>query len=171
VDDDACSDRDLVLQLGHFNRALLGHFSRAPKRRLEAAGNPPLPQLPSQRVLAALPDRQSNVVVDLPDTVGLQVKERQFRMYRPPGRTEILKQACQRLLEFIEGYEAVRAGLQPPKRIEDEQRLMRSTFVASAPHIQMLELPDYRVGFSQRSIWLRLVSVADSHALFGLDCR
>jgi hypothetical protein len=31
VDDDACSDRDLVLQLGHFNRALLGHFSRAPK--------------------------------------------------------------------------------------------------------------------------------------------
>jgi hypothetical protein len=31
VDDDACCYRDPVLQAGHFNRALLGHFSRAPK--------------------------------------------------------------------------------------------------------------------------------------------
>jgi signal transduction histidine kinase len=31
VDDDACPSPDPVLQVGHSNRALLGHFSRAPK--------------------------------------------------------------------------------------------------------------------------------------------
>ncbi len=68
----------------------------------EAATNPPLSQLASQWVLAAFPLSQANLVIDLPDSVGLQMIKGQLGMDGLSRLPKVPVQTGKGLFQLIE---------------------------------------------------------------------
>lgn len=113
----------------------------------KATGNPPFPQLGSQRILAALAPNKRSRLVDFPHPVTLQVIEREFWMRRLARRAEFFQKCLKRPLQLIETDHPLGPGLKLPKGVKHEKRFVRSSLVAAPPHVESPEPLQQRVCF------------------------